>query len=151
WMLACEEKRRPLSTFLLAVGLCGAVASHYYAGLVLIPLAAGEVARTLVRRRVDLAVWLAFGGALIPVIGFARTILTARAYGAHFWAHPHLSGFVGWYPVTLGYSIFLPLAAYVVAVLFRIPVTRSLSASGSRSSGWYSVTIFSLALLPVFG
>ena len=73
WMLACDGKRCPLSTFLLAVGLCGAVASHYYAGLVLIPLAAGEVVRTVVRRRVDLAVWLAFRGTLISVIGFART------------------------------------------------------------------------------
>src|SRR5215813_5556953 len=91
------------------------------------------------RRRLDFPVLFAFGGAFIPVIAFARTILTARAYSAHFWARPHISSFIGWYPATVGYSIFLPLAAFVLVILFRIPVSPSWSKSERPYRLWYRI------------
>src|SRR3954470_24298259 len=38
WMLATDDRRRFITLPLLALSVCGAVASHYYAVLVLIPL-----------------------------------------------------------------------------------------------------------------
>jgi len=151
WMLVCEGKWRPLTTLLLAVGLCGAVGSHYYAGLVLIPLATGELVRTVVRRRVELPVWFAFGGAFIPVVAFARTILAATRYSGHFWARPHVLDFVGWYRATAGYSFLLPLAAFALVILFQIPVSALEFAIESPPRLWYGVTTLLIALLPVFG
>jgi len=136
---------------MLGVGLCGAVASHYYAGLVLIPLAAGELVRTKARGRMDWPVWFAFGGALVPVAGFASTIMSAKAYSRHFWAIPHISAALNWYPATVGYTLFPLLAVFGMAILFRVrrPPARSTAEIPFRA--WHSVTIVLLALLPFFG
>jgi hypothetical protein len=136
---------------MLAIGLCGAVASHYYAGLVLIPLTAGELVRTQARGKTDWPVWLAFGGALVPVASFAPTILSAKAYSTHFWAIPHIGAALNWYFVTVGYALFLPLAAFGVGILFRVRTCPTGSTPEKLPRAWYSVTILLLALLPLFG
>jgi len=151
WLLACEGKRRHFAIPLLAAGLCGAVASHYYAVLVLIPLAAGELVRTQHRGKVDLPIWLAFGGALIPVVGFARIIVSARAYSAHFWAVPYLHLALDWYSMTLGYAILLPVGGFALVIMFRISERSFSSTTVVPPRSWYSVAFFLFALLPVFG
>jgi hypothetical protein len=152
WMLACEGRRRALTVPLLAAGLCGAVASHYYAVLALIPLIAGELVRTRVRGKLDLPVWLAFGGALIPVVGFAHTILSANSYSTHFWAQfPHVYLAAEWYVTTLGYPTLVPIGAFALVILFRAAEGPWPSATGKRLCSWYSAAILLLAFLPVFG
>jgi hypothetical protein len=151
WMLACDGRRRAITIPLLAAGLCGAVASHYYAILALAPLTAGEIVRTKVRRKLDIPVWLAFGGALIPLAAFARTILSASSYSKHFWAVPHVFLAVDWYVTTLGYAIFVPAGAFALIILFRAAEPSPRSAIGSRIHPWDSTAILLLALLPVFG
>jgi hypothetical protein len=151
WLLATEGVRRTLTIPLLAAGLCAAVASHYYAGLVLIPLGAGELVRTKAIRKLDLPVWLAFGGALIPIICFARTIMSARAYSTHFWAVPHLSVAVDWYPITIGYAILLPVGAFALVMISRISQPSFGSLAGGRLRWWHSVTILLFAALPLLG
>jgi hypothetical protein len=118
---------------------------------VLIPLAAGELVRTQDRGKLDLPIWLAFGGALIPVVGFARIIVSARAYSAHFWAVPHLRLAVDWYSMTLKYALLLPVAAFALVIIFRISERSSWSTTAVPPRSWYSVAFFLIALLPVFG
>jgi Dolichyl-phosphate-mannose-protein mannosyltransferase len=151
WMLACEGRRRALTTPLLAAGLCGAVASHYYAGLVLIPFAAGELVRTRIRGKIDLPVWVAFGGALLPVFAFARTIRSAQSYSAHFWAEPHWNAMLIFYPGTIGHAMLVLLAAIALAAVLGIAGPAPEPTAEPRPRLWYGIAFLLLALLPVFG
>jgi hypothetical protein len=78
WQSVDDDRRRILSLAGLSASLAAALASHYYAVLIFVPLAAGEVARTIVRRRLDPWVWLAFALATIPLLVFLPLIQSGR-------------------------------------------------------------------------
>ncbi|HVW07773.1 MAG TPA: glycosyltransferase family 39 protein [Bryobacteraceae bacterium] len=86
WQLAFDGVHRALSLAGLAVGIAGAVSCHYYAVYVVGALSAGELARTLTRRRVDAAVWAALAAGLSPLALYAPLLRSAAA-GAlkNFW------------------------------------------------------------------
>lgn len=88
WQLATEGVHRGAALVCLALSLVLASSSHYYAVLLLVPLGLGELTRTLVARRVDVAVWLAFAGALLPFAAFVQLVRAARSYSSAFWATP---------------------------------------------------------------
>src|SRR5204863_4848835 len=86
WQVAAEGGHRRL---LAAVGtgasLIGAVATHYYAVLVVIPLAAGELVRWRQRDRVDWLTAGAIGLAFAPLVAFGPLIRDASNYSTTFW------------------------------------------------------------------
>ena len=114
WFKATEHCRRAVFLPLLAVSLACAVSSHYYAVLILIPLAAGELVRTRALGRIDVPVWFAFMFTLVPVMAFLPTILSAHEYSAHFWAVPVWSEAVYYYAGQLGLGA-IPLLAFLAA------------------------------------
>jgi hypothetical protein len=124
WQTAAEGNNRKWSLLGLAGSLAGAVSSHYYAVLLLIPLAVGEMVRSRSRRRLDLSVWLAFGGAILPFLLFLPLIEAAKSYSAAFWAKPYWKSIPGFYQFLLVPAV-LPLAATLVwpAVYAAIPTT----------------------------
>ena len=65
WDLARGGRWRLPALLGLPLGLAAAIATHFYAVLVIVPLALGELARTRERRRVD---WLVWVGLLIPLL-----------------------------------------------------------------------------------
>jgi hypothetical protein len=69
WQWAERGRWRPLALVGLATSLAAAVATHYFAILVLAPLALAEATRSIEspRRRIDVAVWAAFAFALAPI------------------------------------------------------------------------------------
>nr|MBA3915034.1 glycosyltransferase family 39 protein [Terriglobales bacterium] len=67
WLEVSRSRRRRLYLPLLAFSLAAAVASHYYAGLIVLCLGLGELARTMLQRKIDWAVWTAFGFTGLPV------------------------------------------------------------------------------------
>jgi hypothetical protein len=88
WQLAAEGVRRRIALVGLAVALALATSSHYYAILLLVPLALGELTRTLAGRRVDPAVWVAFCFALLPFAAFIQLVRASHGYAAGFWGRP---------------------------------------------------------------
>jgi hypothetical protein len=86
WQLACDGVRRALSLAGLALGVAGAVSCHYYAVYVAFALCAGELVRTVARRRLDAGVWLACAAGLSPLVFYAPLVRAATA-GAlkNFW------------------------------------------------------------------
>jgi hypothetical protein len=152
WILASNGKSRTLTLPLLGVSLCGAVASHYYAALTLIAFGAGELVRTWMRRKLDPPMWLAFGGTLVSLVFFGRTIQSARAYSAHFWAIPHWRAMVSWYLYTIGYGALVLLAAIILAaVMFVMARPKSVPTVTVSPQPWEATALVVLALLPVFG
>ena len=88
WQSAATGRYRVLSLCGLAISLAAALSIHYYAVLLFFPLALGEIVRTLSRRRVDIAIWVAFGIAMCVLFLFLPLIERSRAYSEHFWALP---------------------------------------------------------------
>jgi 4-amino-4-deoxy-L-arabinose transferase-like glycosyltransferase len=85
----------------LAAALALATASHYYAVLVVVPLALGEITRTLRRRAVDLPVWVAFIFSALPLAAFVQLVRAAHGYAADFWGKPSWADPVRFYSFLL--------------------------------------------------
>jgi hypothetical protein len=162
WFKATEPRRSAVFLPLLAVSLAGAVSSHYYAVLILIPLAAGELVRTQERGRIDVPVWIAFAFTLLPLVLFLPTILSARRYSAHFWAVPVWSDAIYFYSGELGLGA-VPLIGFLTAgLIFGFSMRGWLATNFMRGgrlgdslherprlTAWQATALYLLAATPV--
>jgi Dolichyl-phosphate-mannose-protein mannosyltransferase len=112
WRSAVEGTWRKLSLIGIALSLAGAVSSHYYAVLLLFPLALGEATRSISLRRLDPPIWVTFGFGLTPLFLFLPLIQQAMKQSAIFWARPHWRSALEFY-----YSVLSPALLPLVAML----------------------------------
>jgi hypothetical protein len=162
WFKATEHHRRAVFLPLLAVSLAIAVSSHYYAALILIPLAAGELVRTRALGRIDVPVWIAFAFTFLPIAVFLPTILSARGYSTHFWAVPVWSDAIFFYPSMLGLGAVSLIGFLTAGLVFgfgergwratnfigRGVPYNSLHERGSLTT-WQATALYLLAATPV--
>jgi len=151
WILAVERKKRVWTVPALAIGLCLAVASHYYAVLILLPLVLGEFVKMSTRRSIDLPTCSALVASLMPLLLFAPLILRASSYSAHFWALPEWGAMLLWYQVMLGRMPFVLLAAAALVFLLRIPAKEDLCLETPEVQMPAVIALTASALLPVAG
>jgi 4-amino-4-deoxy-L-arabinose transferase-like glycosyltransferase len=154
WMRSAANQKRMLYLPLVAVALAAAVASHYYAALVTIALALGELTRTRHTKKIDWPIWVAFTGVAVPIVAFFGTIRSARGYSTHFWAVPVWSNALGFYPKEFGLGAFAVVGTLVIALSFRVIKGKQIdgSVAGWRKpswSSWQAVAICTLAALPI--
>jgi mannosyltransferase len=91
WQHVTEEHRaRGFALIALALTLIAAIHSHYYATLALGPLCAGELVRDIVRRRIDLRVWVSLVLPLATLAPLSPLIRAASTFEAKFWSRPSL-------------------------------------------------------------
>jgi hypothetical protein len=156
WQLAADADRyRRPALVGLGAGLAAAVACHYYAVLILIPLGLGELVRSLYWKRLDIWVWLAFSAALLPLAVGVPLIQAATKVTATFWARP------GWLDVPSFYVEVLrgKLAAFggCVIALAGLEVFRQSRGPRCPESLKESlplhelVALLGFVLLPLFG
>lgn len=89
WQRAMEEgPRRKVVLVVLGASLAAAVASHYYAVLLLVPFGAALAVRSATKSRIDWAATAAVAAGLTPIVIFAPLLLSAHGYAATFWAAP---------------------------------------------------------------
>jgi len=119
WQAAAERRHRKWAVPALVMSLAAAVGSHYYAVLVTIPLAMGELVRTYSTRRINYWVWFAFGGVLIPLLAFLPIIRSARGFSEHFWAKPKWIDLLSYPQSLLGWGI-TPLIICLVVIAVRM-------------------------------
>jgi hypothetical protein len=81
WIRAAELSRRRTALAGLAVALAIAFSTHVYTILLVIPLAFGELARLLERRKPDWPMWMAMAAGALPLAMYP--ILRAAAGDAH--------------------------------------------------------------------
>jgi hypothetical protein len=128
WQAAAGSgRRRVVAALALAIALAAAVSLHYYAVLLLLPLAAGELARSWPGRRPDFAVWLALAAGALPLAAFVPLMGAAAEYSGLFWTRASLAQI----PYTYRYfliPVVLPLIVFLVAMV-------ALSATGRARSG----------------
>ena len=119
WQSVALGRRRVLSLVCLAGSLSAAVSSHYYGIFVILPLALGETARSVSRRRVALAVWAAFAFPAVPLALHLPLIRAGQAYAGTFWAPPQ------WVNVPDFYSHLLSPTVVVLTVILVVAVVHA--------------------------
>jgi len=159
WQSMADDRRRILSLAGLSASLAAALASHYYAVLIFVPLAAGEVARTIVRRRLDPSVCLAFALATIPLWVFLPLIQSGRKLSVTFWARPRWFAPVSFYQnllaLTASGAIFLFVGILVLLTFYAIVRSPNGAAPKVRAASGVPVYEIVAALgylaIPVVG
>jgi hypothetical protein len=113
----------------LAVSLAAAVSLHFYAALLIVPPAIGELVRMVRRRRADWFTGLALVAGLAPLALYWPIIRTARSdYAAAFWSRATLESFPIFYKYLLEADLLPWIAALAVLAIF--PATRALRSGG---------------------
>jgi hypothetical protein len=107
----------------LALGLGAAVSSHYYGVFVVAAIAAGEIARSLARRRLDGRVWAAFLIALAPLVFQLPLLRAGASYANAFWSPPQWLSIPDFYFNLLAPAV-VPLTAVIVATGLYALVVR---------------------------
>jgi hypothetical protein len=153
WLRSAAHRNRAAYIPLLAVALAAAVASHYYALLVVMALALGELIRTRYTKKIDWPIWIAFSGSCVPILAFLGTIRSARGYSSHFWAIPIWSDAIAFYPNQFGLGAFTVLGTLAIALSFRVIRGRQIDESSATWrkpswSPWQAVAVCTLAALP---
>ena len=167
WDNAVEGRRRRLALVGLALSIATALCCHYYAVQIAFALSVAEAVRTVVRRKLDLAIWaaLAIGAApLIVLIPLARetsaNLFTSIQAGPRFAFRPHLSDALLWFPTLIAPAI-LPLVAaiaiYAVMRRFEAPdravtpvrVVRVFDVRGRFAEPWEFGVLAGFLLLPL--
>lgn len=154
WQGACGSRHRKLSIAGLTVSVAGLVSSHYLAVLLLIPIGLGELARTAMRRRLDLAIWAALLAGLTPLIVYLPLLRATRVYVANFWAPPSFKALVECFQWLQTPAI---LPALVVA--FALASSSARRKPGAPGAGlepaarvplYEGVAVAAFVLLPIY-
>jgi hypothetical protein len=153
WQARGDGEWRRMAPFACALALAGAVFTHYYAVLMVLPLAAGELARVVIRRGVDWIIWIALTlGVVVPLVALRPLIAGARQYASTFWSAPTLDKLTIFYRELLD-----PLALLLVGamgVMALAAVLMNAEAGEPRPMTLLPdeiVAALALALLPVAG
>ncbi|HPQ17106.1 MAG TPA: glycosyltransferase family 39 protein, partial [Bryobacteraceae bacterium] len=153
WQWATENRRRPAAIAGMALAVMAGVYSHYYAILLVCPIAVGEFVRLLRLRRIDWPVWLALLPSVVPLASAELGTNLAR-YGANFWSAPRPSFFFVFYERMLQ-SLLLPGAflLVVLALYYALGIgTRQDAKPTTPAPPLHEVAaVTALAGLPFFG
>jgi Dolichyl-phosphate-mannose-protein mannosyltransferase len=152
WQSASEGRYRTLSLIGLAVSFAAAVSSHYYAILLFFPLALGELARSLSRRRLDLPIWIAFGAPIIPLLLSLPLIEAGRTYADDFWAKPNWGSISKFYDFLLRPALLAMVAMLISSVLYSMTPPIRLNGRNEESPPFHEiVAAFGCVAMPVVG
>ena len=156
WQMAAAEGRsRRFAIPLLCLSVAGALLSHCYAVLILIPLAAGEIIRSLDRKKLDWPIWIALTAASCPVLIYLPLLAAKqRLVLDNVTFRPTLRVLIDSYGMLAA-----PLAAPLIVALVIIVATRPTAAPAKipnragEPSGFRLHEIgaaFGLILIPLF-
>jgi hypothetical protein len=97
WSEAAAGRHAVRNWVVMAVAVSAGVWAHYYAILVVLPIAAGEIVRQLLRRRIDWAPWAALTGAGLAILPLWPLVAAANGQRTTFWARPKTIDIAGIY------------------------------------------------------
>jgi len=155
WQRAAEGRRRVLWLLLLGTSLSAAVLCHYYAVLLLAPLALAEMTRLWSRRTPDWAMWVVFVAPLTALALMAPLIRSAVADVPRFYSAVSPAVLQESYE-----SVLVPLSMPAVVMLIAmcavtmlgrrdLSFVRPVDATAAPLHEW--VAVVGLMLLPLWG
>lgn len=89
WQAATERSSRFWALPGLALSIAAALFCHYYAALLYLPLAGGEMVRQYHNRKIDWGIWAAFAAGGAPILWRISTIVGVVKGFTHTWAVPY--------------------------------------------------------------
>lgn len=101
WSEAAADRRRRWTVPLVAVALAAGLWAHYYAMLAFAPIVAGEVTRSIVRRRPDWPLWLAIGAGALGLVPLLPLVRLGAASAGTFWSRTDHTGVLETYQFLL--------------------------------------------------
>jgi hypothetical protein len=116
WQRAAEGTKRAFALGGMWVSLAAAINCHYYGVLLVLPLAMGELVRTVVRRQIDFAIWVCFAASVLPLFFVIQLILSAGRVSGEFWAQPQWGAVEGFYKNLLFNSAAPVVASLTIAI-----------------------------------
>jgi len=135
WQRAADHSRSVWWLIGLTASGAAAISCHYYAVLLLVPLGAGELARTWSNRRIDYPAWICLGLTLFPLLVFFPLLQEARSYSQHFWAHPEWKNIPAFYYFLLTPTVGPIIATLVFAAIWPFNERSTVPSSEKASQG----------------
>jgi hypothetical protein len=80
WQAAADSPRRKFAILGLASSLAASVCCHYFGALIVLPLVAGQLVRSLARKQADPSIWIAFAAPAIPLLAFLPLLRASSSY-----------------------------------------------------------------------
>jgi hypothetical protein len=117
WQQATESSKRLLVLIGLWLSFVAAISCHYYGILLVLPLAFGEMIRTIARRRIDFGIWSCFVGSTLPLLVMLPLIGSAAKLSGNFWAEPHWTDIASFYQNLIGAGIPSLVAVVTIGVI----------------------------------
>jgi len=156
WQTRDRGPAARLAPLLCFLAVTSATLTHYYAVLVLVPLAAGEIVRVFRRRAIDWTMWAALGLAPLSVLIVWPLIAAARQFAPTFWSPPSPGAVLGAYRLMLeplALPAFAAALATFIAGLGFIPGRREIEDLSPISKPPLEEVAVAVALvgLPVLG
>jgi hypothetical protein len=118
WQAAAENRRRPVALVAISASLAAALSSHPLAVTLALPFVAGEAARSVQRKHLDVPIWCAFAAATPPLwLLWKLRGAAGAAASAQNVAHPLDTVGLTYFLILM--PAIIPLAAATVLVLMR--------------------------------
>ena len=155
WQMAAEKSKRGFWLPAYSLALAGALSTHVYACLLVIPFAMGELARAWRTRQVDYPAWIATALPLLSLAVYVQLVPAFRSFtmnGSIF--RPDASS------ISKCYTFLLGPAAWVLAAALCIGISLSRYSALCNSQAdnhpiglrfHETVCVIGLALVPIFG
>lgn len=154
WQRATERRNRFIALGGLWFSLAVAISCHYYGVLLILPLAMGEVVRSIGRRRIDFAIWACFATSVLPLLFVLQLVLEAAKLAGTFWAPPRWGEAARFYIDLLAISVpplIASLAIAIVAPRFMTFGREGLPAVQPNFPDHELGAIFGFLALPICG
>ena len=153
WQRATEGTKRAVALGGLWFSLAAAISCHYYGLLLILPLAMGELVRTVIRRHIDFTIWICFAASVLPLFFVMQLILSAGKISGVFWAQPHWGDVEGFYRNLLSSSTPPIVASLIIAIFAPRFLTRrqQLVAPQTTFPDHEMGAILGFIALPLFG
>jgi len=134
WQAATLEGRSRWTVVCLTVAVAAAASSHYYGVFLALPLVVGEIVRTVTRRRLDAAIWVALGISVVPLLWHLPLIKAGTAYSSAFWAPPQWVNLPDFYSDLLHSAIVPIVCVLTIGVIVAVTAAEFTPAPDDRST-----------------
>ncbi len=152
WQVRDGSRWARVAPLVCAIALAGAFWTHYYALLMVVPLACGELVRTW-RRRFDWPMWAALVVPAIAGVPLLPLIRAARQFAGTFWSRPEVSGVSGFYEDLIAplcvIVLVAALAAWVAWLVFGEERLSARDAPGWSFRPEETIVLIVLFVIPL--
>ncbi|HUO60164.1 MAG TPA: glycosyltransferase family 39 protein, partial [Candidatus Acidoferrales bacterium] len=131
WRRTVEGRRPTRAACFLALMLALGISSNYFAVLAFFPIAAGELTRNLLRRKLEFHVWIAMAAGAVPLFLYMPLVNHAIAiFAPHAWNKPRTD------VIELSYTQMMQDIFYPALALLALAAVVALAERFSSTRGW---------------